>query len=66
MSDVLNALRSAGLKIEFVHEFPFMAWRRYPPLRTRGDGYFELPRQVPPIPLMFSVKAGRPLSARPS
>jgi SAM-dependent methyltransferase len=66
ISDVLNALRSAGLSIEFIHEFPFMPWRRYPPLRERQDGYFELPRQFPPIPLMFSVKASRPLSARPS
>lgn len=66
VSDILNALLSAGLRVEFVHEFPFTAWRRYPPLRERKDGYFEMLRRYPSIPLLLSVRADRPAAAQPS
>ncbi|MFX1536700.1 MAG: hypothetical protein ACFFDI_20985 [Promethearchaeota archaeon] len=30
MGDIINALISAGLKIEFLHEFPFICWKMMP------------------------------------
>jgi SAM-dependent methyltransferase len=62
MSGIVNALISAGLRIEFLHEFPFCAWAVTAFCQTvedRGNGqtYFGLPASYPSLPLMFSIKA---------
>jgi SAM-dependent methyltransferase len=63
MGDVVNALTRVGLKIEFIHEFPFCAWpviagcdvvvERF----SDSHAYYGLPPSQPKIPLMFSLKA---------
>ena len=62
MSDVVNALIAAGLRIEFVHEFPYCPWKvtafcevveQFSP----SHAYFGLPKRFPALPLMFSIKA---------
>jgi SAM-dependent methyltransferase len=65
MADNLNALISAGLTIEWLHEFPFCAWavvagcevvERFSPTHA----YYGLPQSQPQLPLMFSLKATKP------
>lgn len=56
LSDVINALAGAGLRIEFLHEFPFCGWQRLPSMEKREDGFWHLPDQDT-IPLLFSLKA---------
>jgi len=65
MSDITNALIGAGLRIEFIHEFPFCPWKvtafcevveRFSP----SHAYYGLPKRFPPMPLSFSIKAHRP------
>lgn len=65
MADIVNALLSAGLRIDFLHEFPFCAWKvvafaeqveRF----SASHGYYALPARFPPLPLMFSIKATAP------
>jgi 2-polyprenyl-3-methyl-5-hydroxy-6-metoxy-1,4-benzoquinol methylase len=58
LSDVVNAVINAGLKIEFLHEFPFVvlnAARKY--LEDDGRGRFRIRGCANPPPLMFSLKA---------
>ena len=55
---VTTALASAGLSIEFVHEFPFAFWRRWEGMVTDEQGRWCLPDD--PIPLSFSIRATRP------
>lgn len=58
LSDVVNAVIHAGMKIEFVHEFPFVvlnAARKY--LEDDGRGRFWIRGCANPPPLMFSLKA---------
>lgn len=45
LGDVVTALASAGLRIEFVHEFPFAFWRRWDGMvrDDRGDGRCRIP-----------------------
>jgi len=57
LGDVLNALISAGLKLEFLHEFPVCAWRRFPFMEQDGTGWWRLKDDK--IPLTFSLKATR-------
>ena len=51
------ALAEAGLRIEYVHEFPFAAWAALKS-RTKGDdGYYRFPPGVAEVPMMMSLKA---------
>ncbi len=61
ISEVVNALTGAGLHLDFLHEFPFEAWRRYPWFVKRGDGYWHSRRRGFAYPLMFSLKATKTL-----
>jgi SAM-dependent methyltransferase len=65
LGDVVNALVGAGLRIEYLHEFPFCAWKvvAFAELiepSGEGRGYYSLPPRFPPLPLMFSIKATNP------
>jgi hypothetical protein len=58
LSDILNALISAGLNIEFLHEFPFCNWKCFPNMEQGEDGWWRMEGQEESkIPLMFSLKA---------
>lgn len=54
LSDILNALISAGLKIEFLHEFPYCTFQMLPFMEQSEDGHWRLKQN---LPLMFSLKA---------
>ncbi|MBE0433165.1 class I SAM-dependent methyltransferase [candidate division WOR-3 bacterium] len=57
LSDTINALLQAGLKIEFVHEFPFSVYGDRPFLKQREDGFWYHQNEDINVPLMFSIKA---------
>jgi SAM-dependent methyltransferase len=57
LSDVVNALIEAGLRIEFLHEFPFSTSGDCPFLVQADDGLWYHKSKDVRIPLMFSVKA---------
>ena len=56
----LNILRiDAGLRIEYLHEYPFSVYGQLAMLRQDGKGYWHFPEGAKPIPLMYSLKAGK-------
>jgi len=57
LGDVVNALADAGLRIEFLHEFPFSTSGDCPFLEKREDGFWYHKDKNIKIPLMFSIKA---------
>jgi SAM-dependent methyltransferase len=57
MADIVNALVTAGLRIDFLHEFPCCAWKIVAFAEPVEPGYWGLPARFPPLPLMFSLKA---------
>lgn len=60
MSEILNALISAGLQIEFLHEFDYCADPVIPSIMERGlDGWWRLKGPDADLPLMFSLKASK-------
>lgn len=57
-SDVLNSLIKAGLKIEFLHEFPFTMYDQFPGFMEKNEkGHYVLKNKKIQIPLLFSLKA---------
>lgn len=57
LSDVINALISAGLRIEYLYEFPFATYRALPFLVQGKDGLWRYPRHPESLPLSFSIRA---------
>jgi SAM-dependent methyltransferase len=57
LSDVVNALLSAGLQIESLHEYPYCEYEKFPGLMFKdNDGWWKL-KDKPLLPLLFSIKA---------
>ena len=59
MSEIVNALIGAGLKIEFVHEYPYSFWRPLPIMSQDDKGWWRLDEHHGNIPFMLSIKATR-------
>ena len=66
LGDVVNALTNAGLRLEFLHEFPFSSYGCFPFLEEEAPDRFILKRKAkggaegshsPAVPLMFSIRA---------
>ncbi|GAA0463737.1 class I SAM-dependent methyltransferase [Streptomyces olivaceiscleroticus] len=60
LGDVVSALAAAGMRIEFLHEWPFVAWRLLPFMEEDADGWWRLPEGLPAMPLSFSLRASKP------
>ncbi|RKS10484.1 methyltransferase family protein [Nocardiopsis sp. Huas11] len=65
LGEVVTALATAGLRIEFLHEHTATLFQRFPDLRRGDDGMYRFPPERPPIPLMYSLRA-RQRNVRPS
>lgn len=57
LADVINALTAVGLRIQFLHEFPYCNYQQLPQLEKGQDGWWRLPKHRDSIPLLFSLKA---------
>lgn len=57
LSEIVDALIDNGLRIDFLHEFPFSVYQQLPMLQPDGNGCWIFPEGQKPIPLIFSVKA---------
>jgi SAM-dependent methyltransferase len=60
MGEIVTGLAEAGLRIDLLHEFPFAAWQRFPDATRHDDGYYYMPDDTD-VPVMFSVKATKPV-----
>jgi 2-polyprenyl-3-methyl-5-hydroxy-6-metoxy-1,4-benzoquinol methylase len=60
LGEIVTAVANAGLRIEFLHEFPFVLWK-VDFAEQREDGRFYLPGELDGrLPLYFSLKASKP------
>jgi SAM-dependent methyltransferase len=57
LGDVINALIAAGLRLEFLHEFPYAARAKFPSMQKGDDNWWRLSEQRRMIPLLFSLQA---------
>jgi SAM-dependent methyltransferase len=59
LADIVNSLLAAGLRIEYLHEFPYSTYRSLPFLKKGKDGLWRFLDSPDSLPLMFSIKALR-------
>ncbi|GAA2793401.1 class I SAM-dependent methyltransferase [Saccharopolyspora taberi] len=59
LGEVVTALINAGLRIEFLHEHDHTLWPRFQVLERDGIAY-RYPEGSPRVPLMYSLRAGKP------
>jgi SAM-dependent methyltransferase len=57
IADIVGALLKAGLRLEFLHEHPKLAWKLLPCMIEDAQGYWVLPEGLPNVPLALSLKA---------
>ena len=60
VGDVVTALINAGMRIEFLHEFPFSTYQFLPFTERMPDGTVRLTKHDGCIPLLYSIKATKP------
>jgi len=62
LADIVCALADAGLRVDYLHEWPFADWQMLPFLCEGTDGWWHLPADVPSFPLSFSLRATKPIT----
>ena len=60
LGEIVTALADAGLRIEFLHEFPFCNFQALPNMVLGEDGWWRFPESNDCIPQMFSIRANKP------
>jgi len=59
VSEILNALINAGIRIDHFHEFPFSPYDCFDDLEEREKGRFYLTKSGNDVPLVYSIKGTR-------
>ena len=57
LGEVVNSLIGAGLRIEFMHEFPYTCYQALPSMERGEDGWWRLKELNDSVPQTFSLKA---------
>jgi SAM-dependent methyltransferase len=60
LSNIISALTSQGLRIDFLHEWPFCEWELAGLELNPEDGTWRQPGGEPRLPLFFSLRATKP------
>ncbi len=60
LGEIVTALVDAGLRIDFLHEFPFTVEEFFPSCAAQPDGTFRLTKHDGSVPLLYSIKATKP------
>jgi SAM-dependent methyltransferase len=61
VGNVVSALIDAGLRINFFHEFPFSTEQFLPTTERREGGRVHLTKHDGSVPLLYSIKASKPM-----
>lgn len=62
LGKIVTAVADAGLRIEFLHEFPYCSYQALPTMVQGEDGWWRFPVNNDSIPQMFSIRASKPES----
>jgi SAM-dependent methyltransferase len=61
LGEVVSAIVATGLRLDFLHEHDVSLFGRFDTLKRADDGYYRFAPDRPRIPLMYSLRATRPL-----
>lgn len=59
LGEVVSALIAAGLRLDYLHEFPFQHYQQFPALVRDAQGWWRWPTPANTLPLLFSLRATR-------
>ena len=59
IGDIVNALLSAGLQLEFVHEYEKLFFQLFPSMTTDDGRWFRLPKYSKKLPLLLTLRASK-------
>jgi 2-polyprenyl-3-methyl-5-hydroxy-6-metoxy-1,4-benzoquinol methylase len=59
LGEVVSAIASAGLQVEFLHEHPVSFYHQFPLLVEGTDGLWRWPEPMTQLPLLFSLRASK-------
>jgi SAM-dependent methyltransferase len=65
VSDIQNSLLGAGLQIEFFREYDRLFFKRFPCMVEVREGWYECPYYAGKLPLMFTLRARKPVEETP-
>lgn len=57
LSDVVNAVVGAGLRIEILNEYDREFFRRFPSMTSEDGRWYRLPQYAGMVPLLFTLRA---------
>ncbi len=57
LQQVVCSIIDSGLRISYLHEFPYTSWMHFPFVEKDEEGWRRLPYPLPEIPLLFSIMA---------
>lgn len=60
LSDIVNALLGAGLRIELLNEYDRLFFRLFPSMTTDDGRWYTLPQYADKVPLLFTLRARKP------
>ena len=63
LGDVVSALAAQGLRVDFLHEHEVSLFARFETFERAEDGTYRFPSSFPRVPLMYSLRASRPVEA---
>lgn len=63
VSDVINALLGAGLQLQQFNEYPYSPYNCFAGLVEREPGRYYRADGVNPVPMLYSIKAIKPMEA---
>ena len=55
--DIFSALLGAGLSVEWLREYPRVAWKHFPFLEQDAEGMWQMPAGMVQIPMLFALRA---------
>ncbi len=60
VSDIVEAILGAGLRLELLREYDRLFFRRYPSMTTDDGRWYRLPRIANRLPLLLTLRARKP------
>ena len=59
LGEIVSALGQSGLRIEFLHEYPWSTFKAVDAMEEREDGRYVLSEHDHDLPFVFSLRASR-------
>ncbi len=60
LGEIISLLSATGMRLDYLHEFPFTVYKMFAFTELCEDGYWRPPETLKPMPLVFSMHWTKP------